>query len=147
MSFYRPKFHTFLQYLRFEEETAKADIDASIRKIAGEQEILLSLHRQVLTAQSLFERSPGDGINPDEAALAYRFVHAQADQIKEQEKRVLEAEKAYEQKRAEFFDIVREKKAIEKIEAARKREFINQIVKNDQQETDEIGMQLKWRNK
>ncbi|MBI1820261.1 MAG: flagellar FliJ family protein [Nitrospirae bacterium] len=147
MTFYRPKFQSFLQYLRFKEETAKADIDASLRKIAGEQEILLSLHRQVLTAQSLFEKNPIDGINPDEAALAYRFVHAQADQIKEQAKRVLEAEKAYEQKKAEFLEIVREKKAIEKIEAARKREFINQIVKNDQQETDEIGMQLKWRNK
>jgi flagellar export protein FliJ len=147
MTFYRPKFHSFLQYLRFKEETAKADIDTSIRKIAGEQEILLSLHRQVLTAQSLFENSSPGGINPDEAALAYRFVHAQADQIKEQEKRVLKAEKAYEQKRTEFLEIVREKKAIEKIEEARKREFINQIVKNDQQETDEIGMQLKWRNK
>ncbi len=142
---YKSRLEAVLKHRLHLEKEAQVEFVHAQNRLLEEEGKQKQLKQDMEKTLNRLSTGQGQGMLADEMGVYYSFIKRQNERIEESQQAIALLSDQCEEKRARLFETMRDRKAIDKVEAVRKEAFLKEQNKKEQDILDEIGGRQHWK--
>ena len=146
MKKFRFKLETLLKVTRMNKETAQVALATATKKLEEARSQLQTLLEEMAQGHKDYDELTSKGTITVGTLMTYNsFFNWKRTQIENQQQEIIKCQSERQQRVRELVAIVNKLKSIEQLKEKRRREYIEEMLAEEQKMLDEIGLNLYMR--